>query len=104
MLFPDYLSNPGFMERPELDSNNDTEYQEVVRNHEESSPEILYISKQQGGLGLPDLTPVFKQSQLTRTDILSTSVNPLIKKLENRELWKLARTGWSAFTDLFAYS
>jgi hypothetical protein len=49
------------------------------------SPEILYISKQQGGLGFPDLTSVFKRSQLTRADILSTSVDPLIKKLANWE-------------------
>jgi hypothetical protein len=62
-----------------------------------ASPEILYISKQQGGLGFPDLTSVFKQSQLTRTYILSTSVDPLIKKLANREPRNLAGTGWSAF-------
>jgi hypothetical protein len=61
------------------------------------SPAILYISKQQGGLGFPDLTSVFKQSQLTRADILSTLVDPLIKKLANREPRKLAGTGWSAF-------
>jgi hypothetical protein len=62
-----------------------------------ASPEILYISKQQGGLGFPDLISVFKQSQLTREDILSTSVDPLIKKLANREPRKLVGTGWSAF-------
>jgi hypothetical protein len=62
-----------------------------------ASPEILYISKQQGGLGFPDLTSVFKQSQLTRADILSTSVYPLIKKLANREPRKLAGTGCRAF-------
>jgi hypothetical protein len=66
-----------------------------------ASPEILYISKQQGGLkpvqGFPDLISVFKQSQLTRADILSTSVDPLIKKLANREPRELAGTGWSAF-------
>jgi hypothetical protein len=62
-----------------------------------ASPEILYISKQQGGLGFPDLTSVFKQSQLTRADFLSMSVDPLIKKLANRELRKVAGTGWSDF-------
>jgi hypothetical protein len=51
-----------------------------------ASPEILYISKQQGGLGFPDLTSVFKQSQLTRADILSTSVGPLISTV-NHESW-----------------
>jgi hypothetical protein len=39
---------------------------------------------------------VYKQSQLTRADIPSTSVDPLIKKLANREPRKLAGTGWSA--------
>jgi hypothetical protein len=69
-----------------------------------ASPEILYFSKQQG---FPDLTSVFKQSPLTRADILSTLVDPLIKKLANREPRKFAGTGWGAFqhnTDLSAYS
>jgi hypothetical protein len=62
-----------------------------------ASPEILYISKRQGGLGFPDLTSVFKQSQLTGADvdILSTSVDLLIKKMANREPRILAGTGWS---------
>jgi hypothetical protein len=72
-----------------------------------ASPEILYISKQQGGLGFPDLTSVFKQSQLTRANILFTSVDPLIKKLVNREPRKLAGTVGapsSTETDLSVYS
>jgi hypothetical protein len=66
-----------------------------------ASPEILYISKQQG-LGFPDLT---SQSQLTRADILSTSVDPLIKKLANRNHgnW-LVGVPSSIETDLSAYS
>jgi hypothetical protein len=69
-----------------------------------ASPEILYISKQQGGLGFPDLTSMLKQLQLTRADIHSTSVDPLIKKLANREPRKLADTPSSIETDLSAYS
>ncbi len=78
------------MDRPKFDSTNDTKWSGIMKK---ASPEILYISKQQGGLGFPDLTSVFKQSQLTRADILSTSVDPLA----NREPRKLAGTGWSAF-------
>jgi hypothetical protein len=66
-----------------------------------ASPEILYISKQQGGLGFPDLTSVFKQSQLTRADILSTSVDPLIRT-GNHGNW-LVPVGVPE-TDLSAYS
>jgi hypothetical protein len=47
---------------------------------------------------------VFKQSQLTRADVLSTSVDPLIKKLANREPRKLAGVPSSTETDLSAYS
>jgi hypothetical protein len=69
-----------------------------------ASPEILYISKQQGGIGFPDLTSVFKQSQLTRAVILSTSVDPLIKKLNHGNWLVPVGVPSSTETDLSAYS
>ncbi len=73
----------------------------MVRNYAkiiESKPrDPLYQQTTRRTIGFPDLTSVFKQSQLIRADILSTSVDPLIKKLANREPRKLAGTSWSAF-------
>jgi hypothetical protein len=73
-----------------------------------ASPEILYISKQitlnLGGLGFPDLTSVFKQSQLTRANILSTSVDPNWRTGNHGNWLVPVGVPSSTETDLSAYS
>ncbi len=77
---------------------------QYIKNHKESNPGILDISKQQGGLGFPDLTSVFKHSQLTRSDILSTSVDPLIRTGNHGNWLVPVGVPSSTETDLSAYS
>jgi hypothetical protein len=78
------------MDRPEFDSNNDTVHREVVRNYEKSKPRDPLYRQTTGRTRSPrpDISV-----QAIATDILSMSVDPLIKKLANRVPRTLAGTG-----------